>query len=247
MVLTGLSTGLSFNGAHDAVTLFTPKAELMDVTAPTKEYSQRIKELEKQKREIKRSMSWQGKLTPQGAKAYNEITAQIGRIESDKIQNISRINSTNDSTTKSHSEATTLRSEYFALFTLIFDLMLFVALAFMEYYDYRSFTEFSDHGDSDNSEINGSSYEPENVATNTGTVPENVATLQTTAEPTAATANHGFSLNTVQLAIKKAKANISAYTTKLNNNDGRVETNQAGVNRWQKQLDELEQMKTINQ
>jgi hypothetical protein len=238
VVFIGLSISLSYSGAHEAVQVFTPQAQTTDATDTKQQYSDRITALEKRQREIKRTMSWKGKLTPQGAKAYNEVTAQIGRIEGDMMQNINRINTNNDSTIKSHSEATTVRSEYFALFTLFFDLMLIFAFAFMEYYDYRSFTEFASHStdqDSDSTDSAKRSYENENVATNYEPQPE-------TLNNSVATANNGFSLNanTIDLAIKKAKANIAAYTTKLNNNDGRPETNQAGVERWENRLNELQ-------
>lgn len=235
VVFIGLSIGLSYSGAHDTVQLFTPQAQVTDVTTPKQQYSDRIKSLEKRQREIKRSMSWQGKLTPQGAKAYNEVTAQIGRIENDMMQNINRINTNNDNTIKNHSEATTLRSGYFAVFALFFDLMLIFAFAFMEYYDYRSYTEFASH----DNDTDKRSYESANVATNSQPQPESIPT-------DVATANNGFSLNTnaLQLAIKKAKANISAYKAKLTKRDGKDETNQAGVNRWESRLNELEQMDT---
>jgi hypothetical protein len=235
VVFIGLSIGLSYSGAHETVQIFTPQAQVTDVTTPKQQYTERIKTLEKRQREIKRTMSWQNKLTPQGAKAYNEVTAQIGRIEGDMMQNINRINTNNDSTIKSHSEATTLRSEYFAVFALFFDLMLIFAFAFMEYYDYRSYTEFA----SNDNETDGRSYELSNVATNSETQPES-------GKINVATANNGFSLNTnaLQLAMKKAKANISAYRAKLNKSDGKDETNQAGVQRWEGRLNELEQMDT---
>jgi hypothetical protein len=60
-----------------------------------------------------------------------------------------------------------------------------------------------------------------------------------------ATANNGFSLNTntVQLAIKKAKANISAYQAKLKKGEGKDETNNEGIERWNDNLNQLEQIK----
>ena len=233
-VLILLSVTLSYSGAHEAVQLFTPQATVTDVATPKKEYTDRIKQLEKQKKEIKRTMSWQSKLTPQGAKAYNEVTAQIGHIENDMLQNINRITTNNDKTLQNHSETTTVKSGYFALFTLLFDLSLIFAFFFIEYYDYRSFTEFSDvvyNETIDNNNV-------ENVATNEP-ASGNVITQSV------ATANNGFSLNTnaIQLAIKKAKANVSAYKAKLKKGEGRPETNNVGVERWNNSLQELEQMK----
>ena len=236
VVLIGLSIGLSYSGAHEAVQLFTPQATVTDVATPKKEYTDRIKQLEKQKKEIKRTMSWQSKLTPQGAKAYNEITAQIGHIENDMLQNINRITTNNDKTIQNHSETTTAKSSYFALFTLFFDLSLIVAFIFMEYYDYRSFTEFA----SSDSDTHNSSYDNTNVATDEP-ISGNVTSQSV------ATANNGFSLNasTLQLAIKKAKSNISAYQSKISKGEGRTETNAQGMERWNDKLQELEQMQPM--
>jgi hypothetical protein len=134
IVLVVFSVTLSYTGAKDTVLLLTPKAELTDVQATKQPFSERIKSLEKQKRDIKRSMSWENKLTPQGAKAYNEVTAQIGRIENEMMQSVSKANTSNEKTLGDHQNNTSLRAEYFGAITLFLDLALIALFFFMELY-----------------------------------------------------------------------------------------------------------------
>jgi hypothetical protein len=241
LALTTLSIGLSYYGAHDTVLIFTPEAKLTDVEPTKGDAKERIKELNRQRKEIKRSMSWKGTLTPQGAKAYNSVTAQIGKLEGNMIENVNRITAANDQTTKSHSEKTTVRSGYFAVFTLCFDLLLLVAFFFLEYYNYRSFTEFAEHQAAANGEqptaTEKTLSEPKSTVTTVATEPQ-------TTVATVATANLGFSLNTnaVQLAIKQAKGIIAAYKAKEKKGEGRPESNAAGLEKWNKELQELEAM-----
>ena len=237
LALTTLSVALSFTGAHDTVVLLTPSATVTDI-APTKnEYKQRIKELEQQKRNVKKSMQWKGTLTPQGAKAYNQLTAQIGIIESDMIKNVNQLTDSNTAAVTSHTTNTATRSEYFAVFAVLFDLSLFFAFWFLEYYYFRSFAEFSDMNSTNGNQQNSSSYSSNVVATPVEPQPETVIN-------SVATANNGFSLNAnvLDLAIKKAKANIAAYNAKINKDEGSPESNAKGLNKWQQELSGLESM-----
>jgi hypothetical protein len=237
LALTTLSMTLSYYGASDTVLIFTPAAKLTDVEPTKGEAKERIKELNRQRQEIKRSMSWKGTLTPQGAKAYNSVTAQIGKLEGNMIENVNRITAANDQTTNNHKEATTVRSAYFAVFTLCFDLLLLVAFFFLEYYNYRSFTEFAEH------QAAASGEQPTKDSDPTAAV-ATVATKEKTPVATVATDNFGFSLNTnaLQLAIKQAKGNIAAYHAKVKKGEGRPESNAAGLEKWNKELQELEAM-----
>ena len=235
LALTTLSIALSFTGAHDTVILLTPNATTIDTEPTRSEYKERIKTLENQKRSIKKSMSWKGVLTPQGAKAYNEITAQVGRIEGDMINNINRITSSNTAAIESHTSKTTTQSKYFAIFAVIFDLSLFFAFWFLEYYDYRSFAEFAKF------EQNNGSYQNNTVATEKEepTEPQPETVFQSVA-----TENNNFSLNanTLDLAMKKAKANIAAYNAKISKGEGRPESNAQGLHKWTEELKTMEQM-----
>ena len=177
-------------------------------------------------------MQWKGALTPQGAKAYNELTAQIGRIESDMIQNVNKLTDSNTAAITTHTTHTATRSEYFAVFAVILDLSLFFAFWFLEYYDFRSFAEFSD-----SSQPHNGTYNASITAQKAEKVPENDI------KPVA-TEYNGFSLNAnvLSLAIKKAKANIAAYKGKIKQNEGRPESNAKGLYKWQQELNGLEQM-----
>jgi hypothetical protein len=241
LALTTLSMTLSYYGASDTVLIFTPDAKLTDVEPTKSEFNERINDLRKQRKEIKKTMSWKGVLTPQGAKAYNEVTKQIGLLQIDLNANVSRITASNDDTTKNHNQKTTVRSNFFAAFSLVFDLSLLFCFLFLEYYNYRSFTEFADHQAAADVEQPTAT---EKTHTGHESAKTTVATEPITPVATVATDNLGFSLNTnaVQLAIKQAKGIIAAYKAKEKKGEGRPESNAAGLEKWNKELQELEAM-----
>jgi hypothetical protein len=248
LCLTGTSVLLSFVGASDAVQQYTPPPTLISTDSIRTQYGSRIVSLEKRLKEIKRSQSWHGTLTPQGQKAYNAVQNQINLIEGDRIATTDRATAANDQTTTHHTTHTDSRGYYFSFFSLLLDLLLIGFFYFMEYYDYRSYTEFAELEKQDaTSEPAANSSHSSPVVTTNSTVTTDgttVATDATDSSHSVATANNGFSLNsnTVQLAIKKAKANISAFQNKIRIGEGNLDTNEKGVQRWQQEVQNLENM-----
>jgi hypothetical protein len=229
---------LSYTGAGDAVQQFTPKVTLIDTENMKNPYQSRIKNLEKQLKEVKRSQSWQGVLTPQGQKTYNAIQNQVNNLENQMFSEVNTATTKNDVSTNEHNTKTGAKAYYFSLFALILDLLLIGFFFFIEYYDYRSYTEFATLEKDFANDVTNQTPPPNVVATN-DPVTENVPIFSV------ATANNGFSLNsnTIELAIKKAKANIAAFKAKIRNDDGNRDTNEKGIERWELELSNLEQMK----
>jgi hypothetical protein len=246
--LTGTSVVLSFIGASDAVQQYTPTPTLINTDSIHTQYHNRITTLEKRLKEIKRSQSWQGTLTPQGQKAYIAVQNQINLIESDRIATTDRATATNDQTATQHTTHTDSRAYYFGIVSLLFDLLLIGFFYFMEYYDYRSFTEFAELEKQDANNVpTATSSHPLPVATTDTAVATDstaVATDTPSSSHPVATANNGFSLNanTVNLAIKKAKANISAFQNKIRIGEGNRDTNEKGVQKWENELQQLQNM-----
>jgi hypothetical protein len=231
IVIAGLifiSISLSFFGAKDAVQIFSPSVQLTSLDSVRLPYQQRINTLEKRLTEVKRSQSWKGKLTPQGQKAYTQLSAQIANVENQMLQQENRGTQQNDLLLTQHSTSTQSHSYWFGLFTLFFDLSLIGLLWFIEYYDYRSFCEFAQ------------------VAKVNPNVDKTVATVNQPSEQVNLTDNSAITENSdlnndyLILAYKKAKANVAAFESKIRSGIGKPETNQKGLEKWQNRLIELE-------
>jgi hypothetical protein len=230
VLLMSISVALSYFGAKDSILLFTPKVELTNVEDAKKDHKKRIITLEKRLGEIRKTQSWQGTLTPKGQKAYNSVTEQASKIEADMLQNANRITLKNDELSVKHNEKTFNNASVFSVFTLFLDLSLIGLLFFCEYYDYRSFVEFAQKG-----------TPVKQVAGNAKT--NNVITDNNNAFSLyngVATQNGVIDDSILELAIKKAKANIAAYDAKIRNNEGNEDTNTRGREKWWNELQQLE-------
>lgn len=227
--LTSVSVTLSYLGAKDTVQMFTPSVELTNVDSIRNTYETRIAALEGRLKEVKKTQSWRGKLTSEGQKTYNQISTQIAAIEADMLQNTSNITVKNDEKALQHTRKTGVKAHYFGLFTLLLDLSLIGLLFFIELYDFRSFTEFA-------------RLDNQSLATVT-TFDDDLSDDENDLDETpVATRSHAIGGDFIQLAMKKARANISAYEAKIRNNDGNVETNRRGIEKWQSKYDELNAM-----
>ena len=237
--LTATSVVLSYIGAKDSVTIFTPSVQLLNVDSVKGSYTPRITALENRLKEIKNTQSWRGKLTPSGQKTYNQVFAQIATIEDDMLKNVNRITDKNDGLQVNHDSKTSVNAHYFGLFTLGLDLLLIAFLFFGEYYDYRSLTEFTQklppQYKTAKEDVATSSQNAENVATD-------LVLDSEFSDNAVATDLNGSDEGILRLAIKNAKANLAAYEAKLRNREGNEDTVQRGIERWKNKLVELESL-----
>jgi hypothetical protein len=238
--LTATSVALSYLGAKDSVEIFTPSVQLLSIDSVKGSYTPRITALENRLKEIKKTQSWRGKLTPAGQKTYNQVSAQIAVLEDDMLKNTNRITDKNDGLQSSHDSKTAVNAHHFGLFTLGLDLLLIAFLFFGEYYDYRSLTEFTQkstpqYEDNKTSDVATSNAEIENVATDLVLEPE-------FSDNAVATDLNSSDEGVLRLAIKNAKANLAAYEAKLRNREGNSDTVQRGIERWTNKVIELESM-----
>lgn len=142
-LLVALSVVLSYKGAADAVLALTKAPELIDVEAVRAPYVDRIADLEAQKADLKKTSTYQGVYTSKGAKALEGYNNRLAALEAELSEKVATAEATNATTKADHIATTGVKAEYFALAALILDLLLILALAWSEYYDYRSLAEFA--------------------------------------------------------------------------------------------------------
>jgi hypothetical protein len=229
LCLTVVSVTLSYVGAKDTVRIFTPSVFLTNVDSMRNGYNERITILEVRLEDVRKSHLWKGKLTTEGQIAYNQISNQIAMLEGDKLQNIGKAIAQNDEKALQNSRKTSVNAYFFGLFTLLLDVLLIGLLFFLEYYDYRSFTEFVKLDNQMKSSLHKD--EPNDIDNDIDLPEESIATR-----------SYAFESDFIQLAMKQARSNISAYEAKIRNKDGNEETNRRGVEKWQRKYDELQAM-----
>jgi hypothetical protein len=142
-LLVALSVVLSYKGAADAVLALTKAPELVDVEAVRAPYVERIADLEAQKADLKKTSTYQGVYTAKGAKALEGYNNRLAALEAELSEKVATAEATNATTKADHIATTGVKAEYFAVAALILDLLLILALAWSEYYDYRSLAEFA--------------------------------------------------------------------------------------------------------
>ena len=143
VLLVALSVVLSYKGAADAVLALTKAPDLIDVEAVRSPYVERIATLEAQKADLKKTSTYQGVYTSKGAKALEGYNTRLAALEAELSEKVGKAEGTNATLQADHIATTGVKAEYFAMAALILDLLLILALAWSEYYDYRSLAEFS--------------------------------------------------------------------------------------------------------
>lgn len=71
------------------------------------------------------------------------MTSQIEKLQNKLDDKETDLTTKNEKTTTDHQSKTTDKANQFRFVTVVLDLLLFILLAWLEFYDYRSFTEFA--------------------------------------------------------------------------------------------------------
>ena len=140
--MLGVSLWLTYNGTHEAVFTLTEKPTLLNVDSLTGYEKERISQINSDIANAKR-ITWQGKLTEKGQNLIAKLTNERSKIQDKLDTKETALNGQNDTTSNDHTNKTLERSTHFRFLTLALDLLLFVLLAWLEYYDFRSLTEFA--------------------------------------------------------------------------------------------------------
>jgi len=140
-----VSLWLTWNGSHETVYQLTAPPTLLSIQDATATDQDKVKGLTRQLSDIKKSQSWKGKLTATGQRSFNAIAKQLETIETRISAKETAIQAKNDAATMTHDKKTAGNAGALRYITLILDILLFVLLAWLEYYDYRSFAEYAQH------------------------------------------------------------------------------------------------------
>jgi len=140
-----VSLWLTWNGSHETVYQLTAPPTLLSIQDATATDQAKVKGLTRQLSDIKKSQSWKGKLTATGQRSFNAIAKQLETIGTRISAKETAIQAKNDAATMTHDKKTAGNAGALRYITLILDILLFVLLAWLEYYDYRSFAEYAQH------------------------------------------------------------------------------------------------------
>jgi hypothetical protein len=140
--MLGVSLWLTYNGTHETVTSLSDAPTLLSVDSATAYEKDRIKQINADIATAKK-ITWQGKITEKGQKLIEKLTNERAKIQDKLDAKESDTKASNVQTTTDHQNKTLQRSTHFRFLTVCLDLLLFVLLAWLEYYDYRSLAEFA--------------------------------------------------------------------------------------------------------
>jgi hypothetical protein len=143
VAMLAASLFLTFKGGKETVFYLSDAPVLMDIDSAISYDKTRIKELTKELNEIKATQNWRGKLTPVGLKNYNRVLVQIEKHQTKIDGKETELSQKNDKTQTAHLSKTTATANQFQFITVVLDVLLFVLLGWLEYYDYRSYVEFA--------------------------------------------------------------------------------------------------------
>ena len=131
--MVALSAFFSFHGAEVAIKEFTPSAEVA-----TNEYSKIIGSKQEQQKELSK-VKYKGTTTRTALRSIEAIQEEINVLRGQESAFLTE-NKQRITVDKRHIE---WRALILSLLAVIFDLSLIICLGYLEYYDYRSLSEFA--------------------------------------------------------------------------------------------------------
>lgn len=140
VLLMAISTAASYFGAKRAVHELTPPPVAVSADSLTAPLQAQVAAIDQQIRDA-RKMRYKGKITAQGQTAVANLTEQKGLVLAEIARIQSRTDGKNDATEQAHTAETKINAAGFGAFTLTCEILLVLALFWLEYYDYRSFAE----------------------------------------------------------------------------------------------------------
>jgi len=138
--LAAISTTCSYFGAEKAVKHFTAAPTLISADSTTAPLRSNLAAIDQQI-SAARATKWNGKTTERSQRTIERLTRQKEMILGELVRVQQRTDGKNDATETDHATTTEANATGFAAFTLVCELLLIVALFYLEYYDYRSHAE----------------------------------------------------------------------------------------------------------
>jgi predicted nucleic acid-binding Zn ribbon protein len=142
VLLSAISTAASYFGAAQIVESLTPPPALADVAEETSGIEGQIAGIDQQIQAAQRN-TWQGRLAPRAQRTVERLTESRAALTDELTRTRERVDMANDELAETHTGEMTTNASTFALFTLICEIALIACLYFMQYYDYRSFSEYA--------------------------------------------------------------------------------------------------------
>ena len=140
IALAAISTTCSFFGAEKAVKQFSAAPTLISADSTTAPLRANLAAIDQQI-SAARATKWKGKTTERSQRTIERLTRQKETILGEVVRQQQRVDGKNDATETDHATTTEANATGFAAFTLVCELLLILALFYLEYYDYRSMAE----------------------------------------------------------------------------------------------------------
>ena len=149
--LVCLSGFFSFNGGTVAVHDYTNEVEQINIDSIRGYYSVLIDAKAEQQKQLSK-VKYKGTTTRTAQRSIEALQTEINSLRGQESKLLSSAISQNDNSILKNQTSKNTNGLYFSLLALLFDLVIVLCLAFLEYYDYRSLSEF---GTIDNGKNNG--------------------------------------------------------------------------------------------
>lgn len=159
LALSGLSVFFSYNGGFDVVSTVTSPPTLQnptlyDIEAVKAQYNQMIADADKDAESYKKSKLWGGRLSDAHASVYQklldkkaslktELLAKIGDYEQLNRDLLATAKTTHQEELANYENAVLSKGGGLAVFAVIVQLVFFLCVFYMEYYDYKTVTQYA--------------------------------------------------------------------------------------------------------
>lgn len=137
VLLSVISTSASYFGAEKTITTLSKPPQLTDYKTQTGAIEQNIAAIDEQ---IK---SQSAKGTRSAQRTIEKLSTTKAKLTDELLRTRQRTDAQNEELTNTHTQQTTVNSAAFAYITLCCEICLILALIYLEYYDYRSFSEYA--------------------------------------------------------------------------------------------------------
>ena len=240
LLLLCISVSFSYYGSKKLVKEFSAPPILIVNDSLTSPISNQIAEIDKQINAARKT-TWSGTTTRTSQRTIETLSKQKLALQERLLIIENKTDKKNSYLQGQHASSTLLKSEYFALITLLLELIFILTAFYLEYYDYRSFAEFSkvvilqnQQGDITNKTNANFAYTKPKPKLQNG---ENGNHKSKRDQKVIVIDN--TSKSAIEKAIKQVKGRIASARHRLINNIGRPETSERNIEKFTKELEEL--------
>lgn len=237
LLLTGLSITASYFGSKKIVREFSI-APIIDIDSLVYPLRGEILELDSQI-VLARNTKWLGTTTSTSQKTIASLSEQKATIQAEIFRVQADTEAKNEEIITAHSQQTKVNANHFAMVTLLLELLFVITAFYLEYYDFRSYLEFSKvvKTKANDSHITVYTTEiQEDCDDKTDTVKTDLITKERIVY------RNITSEDAILKAIKHIKARISSAKYRLAHDIGKKETSEQNIEKFTKELEELESM-----